>query len=182
MTNKSARKAYREEMLRQRDSNLSNHEAAIVEQENPHQNQLPVMHGSSPAGNLISTIFIWLMIAAIPLFLIITNADVGSWIIVIVLALSGTVIWVWAATSPEERKDMSDRSAYGQTNPKLLCPHCNTVGQVRTKFATHKKGISGAKATGALLTGGLSILATGLSRKEGATEAHCINCNSTWHF
>jgi hypothetical protein len=45
-----------------------------------------------------------------------------------------------------------------------------------------KKGISGGKAVGALLTGGLSILATGLSRKEKSTQAHCDNCGATWDF
>ena len=45
-----------------------------------------------------------------------------------------------------------------------------------------KMGISGAKATGALLTGGLSLLFTGLSREEEFTQAHCLTCNSTWHF
>ena len=44
------------------------------------------------------------------------------------------------------------------------------------------KGISGAKATGAVLTLGWSLLATGLSRKEQATQAHCSNCGSTWDF
>ena len=34
----------------------------------------------------------------------------------------------------------------------------------------------------AISTGGISMLATGLSRKEAATEAHCRNCQSTWQF
>jgi hypothetical protein len=45
-----------------------------------------------------------------------------------------------------------------------------------------KKGISGGKVMGGLLTGGISLLATGLSRKEQATQAHCDNCKSTWDF
>jgi hypothetical protein len=45
-----------------------------------------------------------------------------------------------------------------------------------------KAGISGGKATGAILTGGLSLLATGLSRKHAATEANCGNCGSRWTF
>jgi hypothetical protein len=43
-----------------------------------------------------------------------------------------------------------------------------------------KKGISGGKATAAVLTAGISILGTGLSRKEKVSEAHCNNCNVTW--
>ena len=45
-----------------------------------------------------------------------------------------------------------------------------------------KKGISGGKATGAVLTGGLSLLATGLSRKEMVREAYCYNCKMTWQL
>ena len=37
-----------------------------------------------------------------------------------------------------------------------------------------RRGISGAKATGAVLTGGVSVLATGLSRNERTTQAHCF--------
>lgn len=73
-------------------------------------------------------------------------------------------------------------SAFGPVNPTLVCPHCQKAGRVHTKAVKQKKGVSGAKATGALLTGGLSMLATGLSRKEALTEAHCDNCGSTWHF
>ncbi|MDO8307003.1 MAG: hypothetical protein Q7V58_01430 [Actinomycetota bacterium] len=51
-----------------------------------------------------------------------------------------------------------------------------------TKSVKAKKGVSGGKATGAVLTGGISILATGLSRKEKVTEAHCSNCRTTWVF
>jgi hypothetical protein len=64
----------------------------------------------------------------------------------------------------------------------LVCPQCQTRGQVKLQLVKQKKGISGGKATGAVLTGGLSILATGLSRKEEVTEAHCNACGSTWHF
>jgi hypothetical protein len=70
----------------------------------------------------------------------------------------------------------------GQCNPEIICPQCQTKGNVYTKQVKAKKGISGAKATGALLTGGVSILATGLSRKENLTEAYCNKCKTTWHF
>lgn len=72
--------------------------------------------------------------------------------------------------------------AHGAIRAQMVCPHCQVRGQVRCKAVKNKKGISGGKATGALLTGGISMLATGLSRKEAATEAYCGNCRSTWHF
>jgi len=65
---------------------------------------------------------------------------------------------------------------------EIVCPHCGNRGCVATKRAKAKKGISGAKATGAILTVGLSILATGLSRKEWVTDAKCKHCGSEWQF
>ncbi len=71
---------------------------------------------------------------------------------------------------------------YGNVNKAMTCPHCETKGKVRTMKVKQKKGVSGGKATAAVLTGGLSILATGLSRKEEVTQAHCDNCDNTWVF
>jgi hypothetical protein len=91
--------------------------------------------------------------------------------------------------SPEEAaayqaQKMASRETmiWGPLNPPLVCPHCQEKGQVRAKTRTQKKGISGGKATAAVLTAGTSLLAVGLSRKEKATQAHCGNCNSTWQF
>ena len=74
------------------------------------------------------------------------------------------------------------QTQYGSTNYKMVCPHCNESGYIRTKPITQKKGVSGGKATAAILTVGVSMLATGLSRKEKNTQAHCTNCNNTWVF
>lgn len=91
--------------------------------------------------------------------------------------------------TPEELKQLQEETqaqtfneAYGQLYNQIICPHCGLKGVVRTKQITKKHGISGAKATGAILTGGFSLLATGLSKKENITEAHCTNCNQTWHY
>lgn len=73
-------------------------------------------------------------------------------------------------------------SAYGRRNAAMVCPHCQVRGQVRVKAVTQKRGISGSKATAAVLTAGVSMLATGLSRKERVTQAHCDNCGNTWSF
>jgi len=67
-------------------------------------------------------------------------------------------------------------------NPNLVCPHCQEKGGVFTKLVTKKTGISGAKATGAILTGGASLLVTGLSRKDQLTQCMCTNCMSEWIF
>ena len=78
----------------------------------------------------------------------------------------------------------TDVSAYKKPTPssQMVCPHCQAKGTVTTKTVKKKKGISGGKATGAVLTAGFSILATGLSRKEKTTEARCRKCGSVWYF
>jgi hypothetical protein len=68
------------------------------------------------------------------------------------------------------------------SSSQMVCPHCQVQGLVRTKDVKVKSGISGGKATGAVLTAGISILATGLSRKVSVTQATCSNCNVTWHI
>jgi hypothetical protein len=73
----------------------------------------------------------------------------------------------------ERRREASDTFNHGPINPMMVCPHCNTRGQIRTQGVVNKKGISGGKATAAIFTGGVSLLATGLSRKEAATQARC---------
>ena len=70
----------------------------------------------------------------------------------------------------------------GILNEKMICPHCGERGHVHTKQVKLKQGISGGKATAALFTAGLSMLATGLSRKQAYTQATCTNCNSEWVF
>ncbi|MDP1614890.1 MAG: hypothetical protein Q8L68_03755 [Methylococcales bacterium] len=67
-------------------------------------------------------------------------------------------------------------------NPDMICPHCKTKGQVLTEPVNLKKGVSGGKAVAGLLTGGLSLLAVGLSRTENSTKATCGKCKNVWHF
>lgn len=63
---------------------------------------------------------------------------------------------------------------------KVICPHCHEAGGVSRRLVRRKRGISGGKATGAVLTGGVSMLATGLSRKEDVTNLSCSNCGMSW--
>lgn len=67
-------------------------------------------------------------------------------------------------------------------NSQMICPHCHAQGQVSTSTIKRKQGISGGKATGAFLTLGWSLLATGLSRKVESTQARCANCGAVWNF
>jgi hypothetical protein len=108
---------------------------------------------------------------------------------IVYFAIIGFKIMGDLSLTPEQKLAKKQKLAkeliikdFGTINSKLICPHCQTEGFVHTKSVALKKGVSGAKATGAVLTGGLSLLATGLSRKEDNTQAHCENCNSTWFF
>lgn len=83
----------------------------------------------------------------------------------------------------ERRQQLAVAAKKAKSNsPNFICPHCKEAGFVFVKNSTKKMGVSGSKATAAILTSGLSLLAVGLSRKEDVTEAHCYNCNSDWHF
>lgn len=110
-----------------------------------------------------------------------------GWIVLIAVVMA-IAIWLQAKWEADEKERFGDAitpseiARYGAPQPAFVCPHCQEKGKVLTKPIKKKAGISGAKATGAILTGGVSLLATGLSRKEAVTEAHCVNCNSTWHF
>jgi transcription elongation factor Elf1 len=62
----------------------------------------------------------------------------------------------------------------------MVCPHCQTRGSVTSEQIKAKKGISGGKATAAIMTVGLSVAATGLARKEKVTQLTCSNCGMRW--
>jgi hypothetical protein len=95
-------------------------------------------------------------------------------ILITALVILAIVIWAVAKSG--------NTSIRAEQNAQLVSPHCQTKGSVTTCHVKLKKGISGAKATVALLTAGVSVPATGLSRREAATEAKCSNCGSIWHF
>jgi len=73
-------------------------------------------------------------------------------------------------------------STHGRSRPEIVCPQCQTKGSVSVESVKRKTGIHGGKATAALFTGGVSLLATGLSGHRATTRAHCNNCKSTWEF
>ena len=142
--------------------------------------------GSVEPGSLayIGHFMIGVLLVALPIGLIVTGQVFGLWgvivgvvLIVIGLRAMGRFLGVTLADlspdAPEQHQNLSST---------MICPHCQAKGTVTTERVEMKKGVSGAKATAAVLTGGFSILATGLSRKEELTRAHCTNCANTWHF
>jgi len=118
-----------------------------------------------------------------------TSFVVSAIIAVVLVALMFVGINAERSMTPEQREaariqatQQRNLTLYGPLNQSMICPHCQTQGTVHTKPVRQKKGISGGKTTAALLTGGLSLLATGLSRKETLTRAYCDSCNNIWAF
>jgi hypothetical protein len=150
----------------------------------------------STLSNLVRPILVTVVTTALILLFL---GSSHPWVSYLVVMLALLIILVIAASYEQSKKiasmtpeelfeynqatiDSLQTFRLGPLNPKLVCPHCQTIGEIRTRSITQKKGVSGAKATGALLTAGFSILATGLSRKEQCTQAHCCACDSTWTF
>lgn len=96
--------------------------------------------------------------------------------VLIVAALFAFAIW----SSTSSPSAIAKRAERARQQAELVCPHCQTKGSVTSTVVTRKKGISGGKATGAVMTGGASMLATGLSRKEPARRMSCSNCGTSW--
>ena len=103
-----------------------------------------------------------------------------------ILLLAGIALFIWgmaklepdAATKQKAKADA--RAERDRQRQALKCPHCGVSGQVTTRSVNRKQGISGGKATGAVLTGGASLFATGLSRKQSMTRMSCGNCGTGW--
>jgi hypothetical protein len=71
---------------------------------------------------------------------------------------------------------------FGPINPAMIYPHCQVKGRVHARRVRVDSGIAGGKATAAVLTGGLSVVVTGLSNTADRTEAACENCLAVWQF
>lgn len=94
---------------------------------------------------------------------------------------------IYCAEHVTDEIESLERDLLGRDAPRtpdqvaqLRCPHCDARGQVSQRTVARDRGISGAKATGAVLTAGLSVLATGLSQQVEVTECRCANCGTVW--
>lgn len=90
--------------------------------------------------------------------------------VLIGFAIAGFLFWKVASQPPPPPR------------AEMICPHCQAKGTVTVTRVSRKQGISGGKATGALFTGGVSMLATGLSRKQQMNHGSCSNCRVEWDF
>lgn len=90
----------------------------------------------------------------------------------------GVFLFYKANFSPEAK---FRQEAQRQAQQKIVCPHCNTTGSVTVRRLQQKQGVSGGKATSALLTGGVSLVAVGLSKKGWVNQLTCSSCSMVWH-
>lgn len=102
--------------------------------------------------------------------------------IVSLLIIIGICYLIYKHQVARDTRKESEVKIRNEGSKNIICPHCQTKGSVTTQRIKKKVGVSGGKATGAVLTCGLSLFATGLSRKDTLTEASCSNCNSTWVY
>jgi hypothetical protein len=96
--------------------------------------------------------------------------------IAVILIIVAFFILMAIATRARVREEMK------VVNPEIICPHCHVKGQVNTRTVKKNDGVSGGKVVGGLLTGGVSLLGTGLSQKKHVTRAYCHNCKQSWDF
>jgi uncharacterized membrane protein YhaH (DUF805 family) len=76
------------------------------------------------------------------------------------------------------QKNLEDMKAENaRAMASIICPFCQTKGSVTTK---KKNDTSGVKATGAVLTLGMSVMLTGLHKHSTRIEANCSQCKTTW--
>ncbi len=100
----------------------------------------------------------------------------------ILLAFIIWFIYMWNKKSKYPQTTQTTAVQKQNMTKNMICPHCNTKGSVTTKQVKKKVGISGGKAAVAVLTCGISMLGTGLSRKQQMTEASCSHCDAVWSY
>jgi len=98
------------------------------------------------------------------------------------LLLGIAIFLIWLFIKEGDLPIEQTAHAKREMEKNMICPYCQTKGTVTTQNVKRKAGISGGKATAAILTCGISMLGTGLSRKQSMTEARCSHCGAVWSY
>lgn len=98
----------------------------------------------------------------------------------IVLALVGGGMYAYNSNPNVKARKQAAADRKASLDAQIKCPHCEVRGSVTTSQVKKKRGISGGKVTGALMTGGVSLLATGLASKHKYNQYGCRNCGQVW--
>lgn len=83
----------------------------------------------------------------------------------------------WGMVGAAMKRSAEQRQAREEGQKKIKCQFCQETGFVTIAIVPRKKGISGTKATGAVLTGGMSVILTGLSQRGQVAQLTCSNCS-----
>lgn len=109
----------------------------------------------------------------------------GVGVLAVVLAALGHPSGLWLLVLPfsvlvVRRAADQDRQRKGVVRPALICPHCRTAGRVVVGIDQRKAGVSAGKVAGALVTSGVSLAATGVSRRQRVQTCRCGACGMSW--
>lgn len=63
---------------------------------------------------------------------------------------------------------------------RVNCPRCQGIGTVIVQKVKKKKGVSPGKLAGAVFTMGVSLVGTGLAKKEVVNQLTCTACGISW--
>lgn len=69
----------------------------------------------------------------------------------------------------QERRDQLNTALFGPINALLVCPHCTTTGQVRSKAAI--RSVTSVSNT---------IAKVSATTTRQVTQRHCDKCQTTW--
>jgi len=61
------------------------------------------------------------------------------------------------------------------------CQYCNGIGTVVVQQVKRKKGVSPGKIAGAVVTGGISLVGTGVAKKVWMNQLTCTACQMKWY-
>ena len=79
-----------------------------------------------------------------------------------------------------KRKGYSPSNKVNAPVGHINCPYCDGQGTVVVRHVKKKKGFSPGKVAGGVVTGGVSLLATGLAKKGEVNALNCTACGMKW--
>ena len=82
--------------------------------------------------------------------------------------------------SPEEGVPHELGASGAASTKEMVCPHCQTKGSVTTRKVLSRPSAAGDVGALAILTAGLSLLGSWLSRQQAVTQAWCGHCGVSW--
>ncbi len=102
-------------------------------------------------------------------------------LVIVVFVIVAAAIKVYTMT-PGQMNEYLNNDMYGQINSQMVCPHCQTIGTVRTKAIAQNDELNAREAIIAVASEGLSLFLPKSPQQEKTTQSHCDKCGNTWTF